>query len=586
MILGKYFSPEDRKFLIETYLKDRARIDKTLLPDEYEPVRLDVPEGEEHLYKPGMVGFHTKHATFVTGSQSQVEKRSEWIDVNNQEATRARRNHMMSQFESFWAYQEYAGCVMRFWGGNRLQKYAISVSGTLANGFQNLNYGNGGGGGGCTIGGPNMLGIFHEFGHGMYWGRSMWLGGGETSCDTMQIMGDSSQINKTARQVGRPWKNFFQGAYPGGGGYEMWADDGNWGYAIVTVNLTLCSGEDSSPMHSIAHLGEERGIWPEGQGIRGMGAAIGQMVLSGFARLMRKENNRAAPKTMEPDKLSDINVKEITGVPNRLKDPLVADSRLMAAYECVGPETSLFEDYLDFDPVYQIAHLYDGVLAGKPGYDKADGGGAPVFNGRDQYAEMTVDACDLGEIMLHLRLRPETIKGKQAILDCGGDMDNRFWLELGKGGGLVLNWTVAGKHERLVSPPALKAGEWTEVRLEIGGKTVALYADNEKVAEKATSFRPADVFPGHLGRRNFVFRGRDDKQPNCLQGALDYLRVYSEVPEGFAALAEVPILSPTKVMPEVLEKIKTKYRDRPYLVPFYSSPMRTSGYHGLVVRFC
>ena len=60
-----------------------------------------------------------------------------------------------------------------------------------------------------------------------------------------------------------------------------------------------------------------------------------------------------------------------------------------------------------------------------------------------------------------------------------------------------------------------------------------------------------------------IFRSRDEQTPNYATGQLDYLRVYSEVAEDFAALPAPPTVSPNKAMPEVFEKLDKQFGDRP-----------------------
>ena len=121
--------------------------------------------------------------------------------------------------------------------------------------------GGGGGYGGCSLGGPGIEGVFHEWGHGMLCAGllDLWRcrNGGGFATDH----GQPGEHHKTTHQIDKPWKGFFHGGYPGGGGYEILADDPNWGYAITAITSTLAAQEDTTPMHVYAHLGEERGLW-------------------------------------------------------------------------------------------------------------------------------------------------------------------------------------------------------------------------------------------------------------------------------------------------------------------------------------
>ncbi|MBT7068972.1 MAG: hypothetical protein HN919_21930 [Verrucomicrobia bacterium] len=883
IFLGKYFTPEDRQYIIKIYVKECERVAKTLLQDEYPPAgeTAGFPLGEEHLYKPGRVRFDSQHFSVKSGAQSPTDRAaSHWINVKKQAETQAMRNHYMTQLENFWAYMEYAGCHMRFWKSARMQKYTITPGGTMYDGYRVVGTERGGGGGGyggCTTGGPWIEIVFHEWGHGMETAKILSLGGGETGADGCAIMANPAVVQKTGHQMLKPWKNLFHGAYPGTGGYEMLADNPNWGYATVPALLSLASDEDLTPMHILAHLGEERGIWAEGEGIRGMGDLMGQigarfaeldcqqeyqlrgwygspkfsclipvdtdkslyrcppyeapepfgvnisrlvadkdateitvdfrgqfdpetysdwracivavgqdstcrytplwnkgkmtmnvepgdrrywltvtatpsallesactlyqgafafrypyevvlsncrpgrslgliakdgayklglydrhrahdlsllpgeaahktfieslrkvaaaaeqamedeglltkdvrsakddrriatlrsrmaradMVLSdlgghphpngggwvsktsfaapsayvgpgcmviggaqvldnaslvngamamgegavvkdhaklsgkgaiiglveagGYARVIRPIANHITPHM---DKLS-VKTTIAPVVPMRIKE--LSANGLFANYDCRRPETVLFEDCLKerkSGPFYLGFHtegkevFFDGLLVGKPGFEalgRADG--ALIFDGKTQYAEADAAVADLGAIRVVLRLRPASAKGAQTLFDFGSDSAHRFALVL-RDGKPSLEWTVAGKSDKAAAPAPLKAGRWAELRVEIDGRSAAVFVDDKKVASKATAFRPADAYVPGLGRRNYVFRARDDAQPSYAAGALDYMRIYFEVAEDFAALPPAPLISPVKAMPEVLKMEQELFGD-------------------------
>ncbi|MHC4248460.1 MAG: LamG domain-containing protein, partial [Planctomycetota bacterium] len=906
VILAKYLSVEDRKHLLDIYLADRARIEKTLLQDEYA-----VPDsakkfgvGEAGLYKTGKVRFDTKRASIVVPSKAPAGGNS-WVRKEKHEQVLATIAYLKDQMENYWAYHEYAGALMRYWEKPKLFKYVPQ--------FGHGGGGGGGGYGGCSLGGPGIEGVFHEWGHGMACGGILSLGGGETAADSLQIMGNPANIHKAEHQIKRPWKNLFHGAYPGGGGYEIIADDPNWGYAIAAITSTLAADRDRTPMHVYAHLGEERGLWRKGEGIRGVGdmlgqvgarlaefdcqqefqfrqnfgaanrsylmavdrakglyrcppseapepfgvsisrlvpeagaaritvdfqgdfdpdtysdwracivavggdgrcrysplwskgemsmdvkdgdkrfwltvtatpkallggddngtwvtyqggfayrypfqvtlrgcrpgspygtladnsnmalagpnwienalygkdtfiydlpprmdaeqadafaaqlrrnvefgkaskvkaeeklesfgpkptgfqrwfwgrtirmrgagayraqfllddmggaphpngggwvsalshadptsyvgpncyvlggakvmdnaqllggaivigdgavvkdnaklsgkgAAIGLIEVSSFARVYWPEVNRPKPDT----DAANIKTVHVTGVPERGSD--LSAAGIVANYDCLRPESVLFEDLFRergtrgfflgaHTEERQICH--DGRLVGAPGFDTAGGAGALVFNGRDQYAELSPDATDFGETMIVLRVKPAGVGRKQTVFDFGADVANRFMLELDAGGGLALSWTVGGRTETLRAEQAARAGEWTELRVEIDGRSAALHIDSKEAARSKTGFRPAHAFPPQLGRRNLVFRNRDDRQPNYMNGQLDFLRIYSQVPENFEELPPVPPISPTKAMPEILSRMEKGFGDRPHAVRAYQELAKTSG---------
>jgi hypothetical protein len=259
----------------------------------------------------------------------------------------------------------------------------------------------------------------------------------------------------------------------------------------------------------------------------------------------------------------------------------------VANYDCLRPESVLLEDVLKKRSTrgfFTGAHTeqrqicYDGRLVGGPGFDEAGGAGALVFNGSDQYAELSPDATDFGEIMVALRVKPANVGKVQTIFDFGADVDNRFVLALDARGRPVLWWEAGGKTETFRTTRSLVAGEWADLRVEIDGRSAALYVGSEEAARSKTDFRPAHVFPPQLGRRNLLFRSRDDERPNYMKGQLDFLRIYSQVPEDYDELPPVPPVSPTKAMPEILARLDKDFGDRPHAVRAYQELARNSGY--------
>ena len=271
IFLAKYLSEPDRQYIMQVYNKDMKRLSKTLLQDEYAvPDRIKAyPEGMEHLYKhSGKIRFDTKHASIVIPGKAPADGKS-WVREEQHDYVVNTIAYLKNQMEAFWAYNEYSGSLVRYWEQPALFKYVPE--------FGASGGGGGGGYGGCGLGGPGIEGVFHEWGHGMLHGGLMDFGGAETAADSLQIMGNPANIHKTAHQIEKPWKGFFHGGYPGGGGYEILADDPNWGYAITSITSTLAAQEDTTPMHVYAHLGVERGLWSKQDAIRSMGDLMGQI---------------------------------------------------------------------------------------------------------------------------------------------------------------------------------------------------------------------------------------------------------------------------------------------------------------------
>ncbi|MDE0839301.1 MAG: hypothetical protein OSB41_09635, partial [Kiritimatiellae bacterium] len=269
-----------------------------------------------------------------------------------------------------------------------------------------------------------------------------------------------------------------------------------------------------------------------------------------------------------PDaEVADIKTKHMSGISSRrgIEAPL---GNLLANYDILRDESVLLEDMMilrgkQFTGYHFAADpiSYNGHLVGRPGFEPLSPiNGALVFNGKDQHAEIAPEIIDLGELMLVMRVKLDGFRKAQTLLDFGSTLDNRMMLTVDTGGSPVLQWTVKGKRETLPAREPLQAGHWATLRVEIDGERVELYV-NGLMTEKRSDFRSADVFAPPFARRNFVFRSRDTNTPDYTAGQLDYLRVYSEVPEDFAALPEAPLTTPTRATAEIAKEMDVRYGD-------------------------
>ena len=272
------FSTDDQEFIVELYVKEMARIRKTLenLPrPTSDSMKSNWPQGE--IYKPGTFRVETQHFVVSAGSQSPVGAHSPWVDASRKEETTHYRNATLGVFEDYWAYLEYTGHLMPHWSGpaDRFVRYFVTVPGTMRDGFGEIPGYAGGGGGGCGIRGAAWHALFHEWGHGARaggWG----VGGGETFCDSLQPLADPRLTHKASHQVDRPYKNLFHGGYPGCLAYMTIADDPNWGYAFSSSLGSQGMRHENTPMHTIARIGRDRGLWKQGEAIRGTGDLMAQ----------------------------------------------------------------------------------------------------------------------------------------------------------------------------------------------------------------------------------------------------------------------------------------------------------------------
>jgi len=272
------FSNDDQEYILKLYVQEMKRVHRALenLPRPTSGGMISGwPQGE--IYNPGTFRVETRHFVVCAGSQSPIGAHSPWVDASRKKETTQYRNATLGVFEDFWAYNEYAGHLMPHWNGSAdgFVRYFVTVPGTMRDGFGEIPGFAGGGGGGCGIRHAAWHALFHEWGHGARaggWG----VGGGETFCDAFQPLGDPTVTHKALHQVNRPYKNLFHGAYPGCLAYMLIADDPNWGYAFSGSIGSQGVRHENTPLHTIARIGRDRGLWRRGAAIRGMGDLMAQ----------------------------------------------------------------------------------------------------------------------------------------------------------------------------------------------------------------------------------------------------------------------------------------------------------------------
>jgi len=274
------FSDEDENYIIGLYEKQMKVLRDNTFEEGFERIAASHNMNEElsdnPLYTPGTTHISSKHFTATLGSEPPDDGHgSKWLIADDKERAALNRKLIMRGWEDWWAYLEHGGHLMFF--SEKLgpkYKYRFIVGGTKKDG-KVLGRGFGGGYGACSGGDGSWWGLYHEWGHGIPSGGMMTLGGGETLCDTGQIIGDPNCVHKCMFQVIKPWKNMFWGWYPGAYAWSVIGDDPNWGYVFPYAITRMMSDSESTPMHVIARVGQERGIFKDG--IRETGDLLGQV---------------------------------------------------------------------------------------------------------------------------------------------------------------------------------------------------------------------------------------------------------------------------------------------------------------------
>ena len=186
-----------------------------------------------------------------------------WVQPNNIEAQNRYRRHIMEYLENFWTYVEAAGASMPYWrrpGAN--QKYQIHIWRSRC----------AGGWGHCGIGDANPVAFGHEFFHGQPlngWGAEV-----ETMCNSGQhtaLPGELQMFNGNFRY---PWRYVFEMGYQSSLWLFVLGDNPNWGYGIQAVIGCLSSPVDATAFHTLARLGQKKGLWKNG--VKGIGDFFGE----------------------------------------------------------------------------------------------------------------------------------------------------------------------------------------------------------------------------------------------------------------------------------------------------------------------
>ncbi|KPK48248.1 MAG: hypothetical protein AMK72_07340, partial [Planctomycetes bacterium SM23_25] len=187
-----------------------------------------------------------------------------WIRPDDVQRQNLYRKSVLEFVENFWTYVEGAGASMPYWRRPGLNyKYIIHVHRARA----------AGGWGHCGIGdcSPHILG--HEFFHGQPTGGwdGLFI---ETMCNSGQhtaLPGELQMFNGNFRY---PWRNVNCMGYQSSLWFFVLGDSPNWGYGIQTVAGCLAGAAEPTPYHTIARLGQQKGLWKNG--IKGFGDFFGE----------------------------------------------------------------------------------------------------------------------------------------------------------------------------------------------------------------------------------------------------------------------------------------------------------------------
>ena len=239
-------SEKDQRFAMDLYMKEMKRIRAMLDQTEYTSRSGAAPLGR--------VLYESPHFVFSYAAHPEEEDPKE----------RALRDKFYRSAvvgaEYWYAYLEYGGHLMQYWDRKEKRKHGVHVGG-----------GNGGGYGGCTIGGVSALPIalFHEYSHGF---NLWWFGHPEIFCDFGQVLGTGgTRIDKASNNVRRPHRSALHGAYPTCLFLSALGEDPNWGYCAVAAMPK--AHVEQNFFQTLARIAEQRGMCKKG--IPGAGDIVG-----------------------------------------------------------------------------------------------------------------------------------------------------------------------------------------------------------------------------------------------------------------------------------------------------------------------
>ena len=206
--------------------------------------------------------FETRHYHIIARPKTWGRP-ANWICPEDVERQDLYRKHVLEYLENFWTYVEAAGASMPYWrrfGPNC--KYIIHVHRARA----------AGGWGHCGIGDCSPHIFAHEFFHGQPLGG--WGAEAETMCNAGQHTAMPGELQMFNGGFRYPWRNVFYMGYQSSLWFFVLGDNPNWGYGIQTVAGCLASDAESTAFHTIARLGQKKGLWKNG--VKGFGDFFGE----------------------------------------------------------------------------------------------------------------------------------------------------------------------------------------------------------------------------------------------------------------------------------------------------------------------
>jgi hypothetical protein len=257
-------SLEDHAFIHKIWQQAWKKVQATQSQDKY--------VSSTYRVKPDSLIIETKHYTWVSDAQTPY-KNLWWMRPHEPEKQNAFRKGSLEYAENMWTHIEATGSSMPYW---RLpkpwKKYNILIRLAIDGGY------GGGGFGACDLrdatGGPRNEGLGHEWYHGHPHGGWSTLFFGESVCHGGRHLNLPGETPMFSHNFCYPWRNVSSTQYQCPLWYFALGDNPNWGDGILSVAGCLAAKSEPTAYHTIARLGQQRGLWKNG--VRGFGDFFGE----------------------------------------------------------------------------------------------------------------------------------------------------------------------------------------------------------------------------------------------------------------------------------------------------------------------
>ena len=288
--------------------------------------------------------------------------------------------------------------------------------------------------------------------------------------------------------------------------------------------------------------------------IRGTNTVIG-----GYARRwLADRTSPSAPEANAPKGESPV-------VPMRPGAGSPHPDGLWINYAMDAPNNITLEDNYRYPDQFSLGHnralvpSTDGYVHNGPEFVESDGHTGLRFDGKKQYAEVNPRAIDLGEATIVTTVRREAAT-PGVVFDFGVSGKSCMTLRFTQDGKPLFNATVDGKEVlELQGKSDVPVNQWAQLRVELDGSVASLWLDKNVIAQKASSFRPCDVFPPEERRFNTIANSRNMR--GGFVGVFDSLVIYHKVHANFEQLPPPITDAPIRPTAQIVERFEKQLGD-------------------------